>query len=191
MPYIQNALSFVTDTILSLYLLIIILRFIFQQFQVDFRNPVSRMVILLTNKPLNIVRQFIPSLFGIDMACVLLVVVVGVVKTSLLMTLSLIPYSFPGALVFAISEILKTTIWVLIISILASAVLSWLTIRSYHPIIGLVSQISEPVLRPFRRLLPAMGGIDFSPLLALVVLNLLLRLTVQPLTDFGRYLILS
>ena len=59
MPYIQNALSFTIETILGLYLIIVILRFMFQFFQVDFRNPVSQMVVMLTNLPLKFLRQFI------------------------------------------------------------------------------------------------------------------------------------
>ena len=191
MPYIQNALSFTVETILGLYLIIIILRFLFQLFQVDFRNPVSQMVVMLTNTPLKLLRQFIPGFFGIDLASVVLALIIGVMKTALLLTLSGIPFNFPGALVLTLAEIINISVWIMIIAILVSAILSWVAPRSHNPAIRIVTEISEPVLRPFRRIIPSMSGIDLSPLLALLILNLSLKLFVHPLTDLGRNLILS
>ena len=191
MPYIQNALSFTIETILGLYLIIVILRFLFQLFRVDFRNPVSQMVVMLTNPPLRVLRSFIPGLYGIDLSAIVLAIVIAMIKSALLLSLSGFGTDPAGILVLAIAEILKTGIWTLIIVILISAVLSWVAPRSYHPVVGLINGMSEPVLRPFRRVLPAMGGLDLSPLLALLVLNLAIRLLVAPLTDLARQLILS
>ena len=191
MPYIQNALSFTIETILGLYLIIVILRFMFQFFQVDFRNPVSQMVVMLTNLPLKFLRQFIPGLFGIDLASVVLTLVISFAKTALLLTLSGIRLNFPGTLLLAVAEIINISVWILIIAILVSAVISWVAPHSRNPAIRIVAGISEPVLRPFRRIIPVMSGIDLSPLLALLVLNLAQRLIVHPVTDLGRSLILQ
>ena len=190
MPYIQNALSFTIETILGLYLIAVILRFVFQLCRVDFRNPISQMIVTVTNPPLKILRNFIPGLFGIDMASTALILIVGLIKTSLLLMVSGYPVNLPGALVLTLGEVINTIIWTFLISILASAVLSWVAPRANHPMIGIVLGISDPVLRPFRRILPAMSGIDLSPLLALLALNLALKLVVHPLNDIGRQLIL-
>ncbi len=190
MPYIQNALSFAIETILGLYLIAVTLRFVFQLCRVDFRNPISQMIVTVTNPPLKALRKIIPGLFGIDMASVVLILIVGTIKTSLLLTVSGYPTNLSGALVLTLGEVINTIIWTFLISILASAVLSWVAPRAHHPVISIVRDISDPVLRPFRRILPPMSGIDLSPLLALLALNLALKLVVHPLTDIGRQLIL-
>ncbi len=186
MPYIQNALSFTIETLVGLYLIAVILRFLFQLFRVDFRNPISQLIVTITNPPLKILRRFIPGVFGIDMASIVLIIIIGMIKTGLLLFVSGFEFNFPGALILAIAESLNIITWTLLIIILISAVLSWVAPRSYHPAVHLINQMSAPILKPFRRLLPAIQGIDLSPLLALFVLNLILRLVIHPLTDLGR-----
>jgi len=186
MPYIQNALSFTIEVVVGLYLIAVILRFLFQLFRVDFRNPVSQVIVTLTNPPLKLLRRFIPGIYGIDLPSIVLMIVVGATKTGLLLFVSGINSNFPGVLVLSIGEILNTITWSLIIAILASAILSWVAPRSHNPVAVIANQLSEPILRPFRRILPSFSGIDLSPILALLALNLVLRLVVHPVTDAGR-----
>ncbi len=186
MPYIQNALSFTIETILGLYLIAVILRFVFQLLRVDFRNPVVQMIIALTNPLLKILRRLIPGLYGMDLSSMVSILLVGVIKTGLLLTVSGFPLQISAALVLTVAEVLNIIIWILIIAILGSAILSWVAPMSRHPGADLVNHVSGPVLRPFRRILPAFQGIDLSPILALFALNLLQKLVVHPITDFGR-----
>lgn len=190
MPYIQNALSFTLETVIGLYLIAVILRFLFQLCRVDFRNPISQMIVTITNPPLKFLRRFIPGLFGIDMASAVLIVGVGMIKTALLLSISGYQFNLPGVAMLTLGEVINIIIWTFIISILITSVLSWIAPRASHPVLYVVSGISNAVLNPFRRLLPAMSGIDFSPLLALLALNLAAKLIVHPLTDLGRNLIL-
>ena len=186
MPYIQNALSFTIETILGFYLIIVVLRLLFQLFRADFRNPLCHLVITATNLPLQILRRFIPGLFGIDLATIALILITAFVKTILLLSVSGFPTNPAGAFVLALGESVNILAWILIIIILASAVLSWVAPMSRHPAASLVLSMSEPILRPFRRLIPAISGIDLTPILALLALNLVQRLVVHPLTDLGR-----
>ncbi len=186
MPYIQNALSFIIETIVGLYLTVVILRFLFQLLQVDFRNPVSRFIITATNPPLKILRRYIPGMYGIDLSSVALILIIGLIKTGLLLTLSGYPFNIPGALMITIAEVLTTITWTLIIVILGSAILSWVAPVSQHPVVHLINSMSNPLIRPFRKILPPIQGIDLSPLLALLALNLIQRLVIQPITDLGR-----
>ncbi len=190
MPYLLNASSFIADTVLGLYLIAVILRFLFQTLHVDFRNPVSQLVVALTNPPLKWLRRYIPGLYGIDLSSVVLMLVVGVAKTATLLLISGIPFSFAGSLVLSVAEVINITTWILIIVILVSAILSWVAPRNYNPVFRLVGEMSNPVLRPFRSILPAFGGLDLTPVLALLVLNLVQRLIVLPINDFGRSLFL-
>ena len=113
------------------------------------------------------------------------------IKVGLLLALSNIPPDFFGVLILTLGESLNTAAWILIIAILASAVLSWVAPNNYHPAARLVNGVSEPMLRPFRRIIPAMQGIDLSPILALLALNLIIRLAVHPLMDLGKKIILQ
>lgn len=186
MPYIQNALTFIIETIVGLYLIAVILRFLFQLLRVDFRNPISQMIVTLTNAPLKFLRRFIPRLYGIDLASIVLILLVGLLKTGLLLTISRFDFNLPGAFVITLSEVLNTISWTLIIVILGSAILSWVAPTSHHPAARLLGDMSSPILRPFRRVLPPFSGIDLTPILALLALNLLRKLVVHPLTDVGR-----
>lgn len=188
MPYIQNAMSFTVEVVVGLYLIAVILRFLFQLLRVDFRNPISQIIVTLTRPPLNILRRFIPGFYGIDLSSIVLMIAVAAIKIGLLVSLSGIALNAGGVLVLAIGEALNILTWALIIAILASAVLSWVAPRSMNPAAMIVNQLSDPVLRPFRRIIPSFSGIDLSPILALLALNLVLRLVVHPVMDAGRKL---
>ena len=189
MPYLQNALSLIVDTILGLYLITVILRFLFQLFRVDFNNPISQSIFLITKPPLVFFRRFIPGLFGIDLAGILLILVISSLKVALLALISGYKVAPVGLFLLSLGEAINITIWILLISIIASAIISWIAPTSFHPAIRIVTGISMPVLRPFRRFLPNLQGIDFSPILAILALNLCQMLVSYPLMDYGRALL--
>ncbi len=186
MPYIQNSLGFIIETIVGLYLTIAILRSLLQLLHVDFRNPVSQLIVTITNPPLTILRRFVPALYGNDLSPLVLILIVGTIKTALLLSLSGYPINVSGLLLITTAEVFDTIIWTFIIIILGSAILSWVAPMSQHPAARLVNNMSTPILYPFRKIIPAIQGIDLTPLLALLVLNLTQRLLVQPLIDIGR-----
>ncbi len=193
MPYIQNALGFLVEAVLGFYLIVCTLRCIFQMFRVAFRNPISQVVVVLTNYPLKILNRFIPDAFAqpftrylsADLAAIVLILIVAILKTISLLLLSGIPINLAGAVIFSIGEIINTVVWTLIIAILASSIISWIAPASPHPAIQIVSRISDSLLLPFRKFIPALQGIDISPIFALLTLNLIQKLVAHPLTDLG------
>lgn len=188
MPYIQNALSFTIETIVGFYLTISILRFLLPLLQADFRNPLCQLIIAATNPPLNILRRFLPEWrlpHAISLSPIALILIVGMIKTGLLLTLSGYPFNVSGLLVVTLAEVLNTIIWTFIIIILGSAILSWVAPQSQHPAARLLNNMSNPILSPFRKILPSIRGIDLSPVLALLALNLIQRLLIQPIADLG------
>ena len=189
MPYIQNALNFTIEAILGFYLIIVILRFLFQLFRVDFRNPISQMVVKLTTPPLQLLRRFIPGLFGIDFASVVLILFIGFIKTFLLSMFSGYPANVGAVFIISLAETINTITWVFILTLLASVVLSWVAPHSHHPAARMVNDLSEPILKPFRRIIPPIQGIDLTPILAFLALNLVTKLVVHPLMDLGRGLL--
>ena len=189
MPYVQNALSFTIETLIGLYLIAVILRFLFQLLRIDFRNPIVQMIVTITNPPIIFLRKFIPGLYGIDLASLLLIVIIGMAKLALLLFVAGYSIKWSGVLVLSLADSLNAVIWVFLIAVLIRIILSWIAPRSYHPAVRILDGLSEPILAPFRRLLPSMGGLDLSPILTLLALRLVQQLVVSPLTDFGRSLL--
>ncbi len=190
MSYIQNSLGYLIETILGLYVLVILLRLVFQYCNADHRNPLSRMIIRFTEAPLGVFRKIIPQVFGIDMACFVFALTVSMIQLSLVIGVSGYSLNIAAIALLALSDILSTLVWIVIIAILVAAIMSWF-MNSYHPILALAIQVSQPVLHPIRNIMPAFGGLDLSPIIAFFVLNLILRLVVAPIGDFGRLLMFS
>ena len=189
MPYVQDALSVTIEVLVGLYLVAVILRFLFQLFRVDFHNPISQTIVKVTNPPLRLLRRFIPGLYGIDIASVVLILIVGFIKLFLLTSISGVRISPAAIFVLSVAEILNIICWTLLIAIVVRAILSWVAPRSYHPAIRILDGLSEPLLAPFRKLIPSMGGLDLSPIFAILAINLIQRLLVNPLFDFSRQLL--
>lgn len=91
-----------------------------------------------------------------------------------------------GLVLLSVGELLKLAIYIIIFSIFIRAILSWFSSAGYTPVLRLMYTFTEPVLKIFRRLLPDMGGLDFSPIAVFIVLMVVLKIVVQPLLDFGR-----
>lgn len=186
--YLGNAGIFLVDTVIGLYILIVLLRFLFQCVRADFYNPISQFIVTATNPPVVFIRRFIPGLWGIDLASIVFLLILAVLKVYLVAFMGGLTPKFAGALVFAIGELLQTTVYVFMVAVVIRVVMSWIGPRSYHPVMGLLHSLTEPVMGPARRLLPPFGGLDLSPIVVFIVLGLVLRLIVQPVLDFGRVL---
>ncbi|MDY6978453.1 MAG: YggT family protein [Pseudomonadota bacterium] len=184
MNYVSNAGVFLIQTIFGLYAIVVMLRLLLQWVRADFHNPISQFLVKATSAPLRPLRHFIPGYGGIDFAAVVLLLILKLVEIGLI---SLFP-EFPaldigGAVALAVVELLKLLLNVFIFGIIIMAVLSWIAPGTYNPVAALLHQLVEPVLRPFRRLLPPMGGLDLTPLIALVALWLVMLLVIAPLQD--------
>jgi len=183
---LSDAGSLIVSTLVGLYLLCVLLRFLFQMFRADFRNPISQFIVTVTNPPLKLLRRFIPGVGGIDIASLVLALIVAMVEVYLLSALRGHVPGFAGAIILALANILKTLVWILIIAIIIRIVLSWIQPQgSGNPLIGLIYAITEPVMAPARRIIPSIGGLDLSPILVFLALQVLLILVVDPLTGFG------
>ena len=189
--YFGDAGSFLIDTIIGLYMLAVMLRFLLQWVRADFYNPISQFLVTVTNPPLIFLRRFIPGLFGIDLASLLLLVSLAIVKIYLIFAISGITPHFSGALLLAVGEVIQLGIYVFIFSMLIRVILSWIQPGAYNPVLGLINRLTEPLMAPARRIIPPFGGLDLSPMLVFIFLYLTLMLVVRPIVDFGRMLALS
>ena len=178
MSGLNGAAIFVIQTLGSLYLLIVLLRFILQLVRANFYNPLCQFIVKATQPLLKPLRRVIPSVFGLDMSSlvlalllqILLFVVILMLNGYQAFTVLLLPWGLIGIF----SLFLKIIFWSMIISV----ILSWVAPGSYNPAAQLVNQLCEPLLAPIRRLLPNLGGLDISPIFAFIALNLLDMLVI-------------
>ena len=197
--YLLSPLMLIINTLFDLYILLVLLRFLLQMLRADFYNPVSQFIMRLTTPPLRLLRRVIPSVAGQDSAAIVLCLVVIYAKFMLMRLLS-IPavhiggvmapvgsVSYGGLFVFCIADLIALTFTIFLVAVIIQVILSWVSPGHYNPVIGLVNKLAEPVLRPLRRLLPSMGGIDLSPLIASLLLLVAKMLIVPPIIFLGNF----
>jgi YggT family protein len=164
----------IINTLVGLYLLLVVLRFLLQLVRADFYNPVSQFIVKATNPPLIPLRKVIPGWGGIDIASLVLALLVQTTAIILILLLhgiqsfSLIGTFLLWAVLGVIGLLLKIYFWGLLITIIAS----WVAPNSYNPVLILINQILEPVTKPIRNLMPDMGGIDISPIFLLLFIQI-------------------
>lgn len=188
--YLGDAGRFLIEVVVGFYLLVVVLRFLFQVLRADFYNPLSQFVVTLTNPPLRTLRRFIPGFFGIDMASVVLALAVALLKLLLVASITGFPLRFGSAIILAVADILETVVYILIFATFARAILSWFQQGAYNPLTRLLDSITEPLLGPIRKVLPPIGGLDFSPFVLIILLTLALKLIVTPIADSGYMMLL-
>jgi len=173
MGMLGDVAVFLIRNIGGLFLWAVLLRFLLQLARADFYNPISQALVRITNPVIKPLRRIIPGFFGIDIASLVLAIAVKLVMVVSIFVIQTGAFNFSIPLVFAVSALscLVTVLNIYYVAMLAMIIVSWVAQGSYNPAIVLINQIAEPVMAPFRRLLPPMGGIDFSPILAFLALN--------------------
>ena len=174
----QNPFIFLIETLLDLYIIVLMLRFILQQVRADFYNPISQFIVKATSPVLNPARKIIPGFSGIDMATIVVVVVFIIVKIYIIALLSGYTPTILALLLTGVRDFITLALNIFIFSIIIQAILSWINPDPYNPVSGLLSSITRPVLEPFRRIIKPVGGLDLSPLFALIALMFVQRLVV-------------
>lgn len=171
-----GALIYLISTVTDLYVAAILVRLLLQWVGADFYNPLSQFLVRITNPVLVPVRRIIPSIGKLDTASVVVMLMLEMVQLVIISLLGQMDFSMPFLLLFAVKKLLLTLLMTYFVLIIARVIISWIASQTHHPLIPLVYQLTEPVLRPFSRLIPLIGGIDLSPLFALIALRFLLLL---------------
>jgi YggT family protein len=168
-----TALVFIINALSSLVLLILLLRLILPLLRADFRNPIAQGILKITSPLVIPVRRVVPSFGRFDTATIL--VAFGIQFLAIWVTIKIFGSSVPYVYIAyaAVIKLLVLTVNLFIYAIVIRIVLSWIAQGQYNPVTAFVSTITEPVLRPFRRIIPAMGGFDISPVFAVILLSAL------------------
>ena len=183
--HVGNAATFLVETLLGIYILIVMLRLLLQWVRADFYNPLSQFIVKATQPALAPMRGMLPSVGGIDLACVVLLVVLQFAELWLVTGLLGHRVAAIALLVLSVAEIVQLAIYVFLFSILIQVVMSWISPGSYNPLLGVLHSLNEPLLGPARRIVPPIGGLDLSPIVVMVALQLVAILVIGPLRQLA------
>lgn len=166
-----NALIFIVQTLVQLYLIVLILRLIVPWLGGSFQNPVAQAILKLTSPLIVPIRRILPPLGRLDTATLLVTFIVQYLMVLLIAAIRQFPTGILELSVTSAVKLLVLTLNVFVFAIFIRVILSWVNPGAYNPLVALIDSLTEPVLRPFRRLLPSLGGIDLSPIFAIVLLT--------------------
>jgi YggT family protein len=187
-PYTNNAAAFLIQTLFGLYLMALFLRTVLQAVRADPRNPVTHFLIRATDPVLRPLHSVLPEVGRISLAAIVAMLVIQAGELWLLGLTGGGTWTAEGLVVLAIGQLLALAVQVWTIAIIVAAVLSWIAAgggMGYNPVFALLDELTAPLLRPARALLPDMGGLDLSPLVVIIVLQLFNILMVAPVRDLG------
>ncbi|WP_116963655.1 YggT family protein [Fastidiosibacter lacustris] len=164
---------FLIEVVFSLFTYAVLLRFFLQWVKADFYNPFCQLIIRITSPLLKPLRRVIPGFFGLDFAAILLAYVVIFLQLILVQMLVDKSFYITWAVIWVVAfiKLILNVIWLYIILIVIRSIASWFSHASYNPILLALHQLTEPLLRKARQIIPrTQSGIDFSPTLVLLIL---------------------
>jgi len=174
-----DILNFLLDVVASFFGYLLLLRFVMQWRRVSFKNPLGHFVLQTTNWAVLPLRKVIPGLLGLDFASLLPAwLLQSLVKLALLAVKGGAALGLgalvPAALVMGAFELLHMAVMAAIVLLLVQAVLSW--VNPHTPLAGPIHALTDPLLKPLRRIVPPIANVDLSPLVAIVLAQVLLML---------------
>lgn len=180
---IRATLLFIIDSVIDLYLFILIIRVVFAFIRADYAFPVTQFVVKMTNPLVKPLKAYIPTKGGIELASVALIIGLQLIKFFFI---SILSFGFPhllGLLLIALTDSAKLILLTFFYAILIQAILSF--IQPQSPVYRLISQFTSPILLPIQRIIPPVAGIDISPIPALIIIQALIMIMVNPLFKTG------
>lgn len=178
--YLTNPLEFLITTLISLYVLAVMLRFLLGVVRADFYNPVSQFLVRITNPLLVPLRKVIPVIGKFDTGAVVLMLALQLLSVVIVVSLRGASVPFLTVFLYAIGELFMLLINIFLISIVVQVILSWINPGTYSPVNSLLYSLTNPILKPIQRVIPPLSGIDLSPLFAIIGLQVI-RMLVMPL----------
>lgn len=176
----MSLLAMIVSELLSLALFVVLMRLLLQLVRADFRNPICQAIVRLTNPLVIPLRRILPPIRKLDTATVVAVAIIAVVLVAVGFAFS----GFPADPLFWAQEVVLTVaytvLWIYFWSIVVYALLSLVAPGGYSPLQSVLASLCEPVLGPFRRIIPGIAGIDLSPLWACLAIQIILYFLPRP-----------
>ena len=189
--YMTDPIIFLIDTLFSLYILAVLLRFLLQWCGADFYNPISQFLVKATHPPLKILRRFVPSIGKIDTSSLVLMLTLQMLDVFSIYLLRGNPINIGALTIVSIAELISSLINVFVFAVFARALLSWMnpgafnTAKFINAAKSILAALTEPLLEIIRKFIPDLGGIDLSPLAALLLLQLAKMVILPPLYELA------
>jgi YggT family protein len=183
--YMTDPIIFLIDTLFSLYILAVLLRFLLQWCGADFYNPISQFLVKITHPPLRILRRFVPSIGKIDTSALVLVLALQMLDVFSIYLLRSNPINIGALTIVSIAELISLLINVFVFAVFARAILSWMNPGTFNAAASILATLTEPLLDIIRKFIPDLGGIDLSPLAALLLLQLAKMVILPPLHELA------
>ena len=186
MEAITEISSYLIQTLMNLLLLGAVMRLLLQLSKADFYNPISQILVKFTNPMVLPLRRLIPNFRLFDLSSLILAIGLQVLLIIILLKVNgAYQPSLSILVIWGLIGVAAIFVKIYFFALLAMIVLSWLAPSSYHPAIQLISQIVEPIMAPVRRALPPIGGLDFSPILIFILINIVEILLRHLASSFG------
>jgi YggT family protein len=183
--YLTDPVIFLIDTLFSLYILAVLLRFLLQWCGADFYNPISQFLVKATHPPLKILRRFVPSIGKIDTSSLVLVFTLQMLDIFFVYVLRGNTINIGALTILSISELISLLINVYVFAVFARAILSWMNPGTFNAAASILATLTEPLLDIFRKVIPDLGGLDLSPLAALLLLQVAKMVILPPLYELA------
>ncbi|NOR65918.1 MAG: YggT family protein [Woeseiaceae bacterium] len=167
----SQALYFIIKTLTQLYLLVLLLRFWLPMLGADFRNPLAQGILRITSPLVVPVRRFVPSMGRLDTSTILVAYVIQFLTVLLLLTIGGYRVDTAPIMVTTLIELAALSLNLFFFVILIKIILSWVAPHTHNYATALLTTLAEPILRPFRRIIPSIGGLDISPVFAIILLQ--------------------
>ncbi len=173
---VASFFAYIINALASLYLLVLLLRFWLPWLRADFRNPLAQGILKLTSPAVVPLRRVIPSFGRLDTATLLVAFALQYLTILIMLLIYGVSANISAIAITAVVKLALLTINLFLFAILIRVVLSWVSPGQHNPATAIITTLTEPVLRPFRRLIPALGGFDLSPIFAMILLGASTRL---------------
>lgn len=171
----QDIGSLLVQFLFSFLIVFVMLRFLLAWVRADFYNPLSQAIVSVTNPVLVPLRRVIPPIGRVDTAAVVLVIVLQVIELTLLLLIHGRPTPWLAILIASVFQVIRLGVWIFIAAIFIQVIMSWVAPGGHNPVASLSRSLTEPLMRPLRRVIPPIGMIDITPMIAILILFIALR----------------
>jgi YggT family protein len=179
---ISDILVLIIRTVFTIVILATVARLMAQVVRADFYNPLAQAVLKITNPFLLPLRKIIPGFGGLDNAAILLAILLQLAMASLMLLVKGYGISQLGSLlILSILAVIGVVLTIIKWGIIIVAIASFIAPGSYNPFLAFIAQITDPFIAPIRRFMPSAGGLDFSPMVLILVLIILQDMILGPM----------
>ena len=173
---VGNAFSFLVEAVFQLFMVAVMLRVLLEALAADYYNPISQVLIRVTDPLIAPLRRILPNAGRVSLAGIVVLLALQIVMLLVLAAIAGFRIDIGVLLVTAVIDLVRMLLVLYLVLIIVGVILSWFAAHLRHPIIPVIWQLTDPVLRPIRRVIPDLGGLDLSPLIAIIGINFLLIL---------------